>query len=173
MQASSRWDLTRGDLCSRLHARATDFHFTNRGTVLVSFFLFRPHRGVSGDQPIRPPSPPTNSVRTCPQRTQTAPIYSAQIRPSVRKRPQLGWELRDRALRAKRKTRSRANRTKVPLEMSNELESDRAMVMNLERFGVDGVGYVVGHLRPRPSRQVRQTRSEDHVSGHSDCTFPA
>jgi hypothetical protein len=23
--------------------------------------------------------------------------------------------------------------------MSNELESDRAMVMNLERFGVDGV----------------------------------
>ena len=36
MQASSRWDLTRGDHCSRLHARATDFHFTNR--VLVSFF---------------------------------------------------------------------------------------------------------------------------------------
>ena len=25
--------------------------------------------------------------------------------------------------------------------MSNELESDRAMVMNLESFGVDGVGY--------------------------------
>ncbi len=25
--------------------------------------------------------------------------------------------------------------------MSNELESDRAMVMNLEGFGVDGVGY--------------------------------
>jgi hypothetical protein len=100
MQASSRWDLTRGDLCSRLHARATDsdsdFHFTNR-RVLVSFFLFRPHRGVSGDQPIRPGSPETNSVRACPQRTQAAPIYSAQIRPSraVRKRPQLGWELRD------------------------------------------------------------------------------
>ncbi len=27
--------------------------------------------------------------------------------------------------------------------MSNELESDRAMVMNLESFGVDGAGYVV------------------------------
>jgi hypothetical protein len=26
-------------------------------------------------------------------------------------------------------------------QMSNELESDRAMVMNLEGFGVDGVGY--------------------------------
>jgi hypothetical protein len=25
-------------------------------------------------------------------------------------------------------------------QMSNELESDRAMVMNLESFGVDGVG---------------------------------
>jgi hypothetical protein len=25
--------------------------------------------------------------------------------------------------------------------MSNELERDRAMVMNLESFGVDGVGY--------------------------------
>ena len=23
-------------------------------------------------------------------------------------------------------------------------------------------------MRPRPIRQVRQTRSEDHVSGHSD-----
>ena len=27
-------------------------------------------------------------------------------------------------------------------------------------------------MRPRPIRQVRQT-SEDHVSGHSDCKFPA
>ena len=25
--------------------------------------------------------------------------------------------------------------------MSNELETDRAMVMNLESFGVDGAGY--------------------------------
>ena len=72
--------------------------FTSRTGVLVSFFLFRPHRGVSGDQPIRPGSPRANSVRACPQRTQTAPICSAQIRPSVRKRPQLGWELRDQAL---------------------------------------------------------------------------
>ena len=53
--------------------------------------------------------------------------------------------------------------------MSNELESDSAMVMNLESFGVDGAGYD----ETEPSRQVRQTRSEDHVSGHSDCTFPA
>jgi hypothetical protein len=26
-------------------------------------------------------------------------------------------------------------------------------------------------MRPRPSHQVRQTRSEDHVSGHLDCRF--
>ena len=38
MQASSRWDLTRGDLCSRLHARATDFHFESRGTGTQFFF---------------------------------------------------------------------------------------------------------------------------------------
>ena len=58
--------------------------------------------------------------------------------------------------------------------MSNELESDIAMVMNLESFGVDGVGDdETESLSPRPSRQVRQTRSEDRVSGHSDCTFPA
>ena len=53
--------------------------------------------------------------------------------------------------------------------MSYELESDRAMVMNLESFGADGVGY----YETETERQVRQTRSEDHVSGHSDCTFPA
>jgi hypothetical protein len=34
--------------------------------------------------------------------------------------------------------------------MSNELASDRAMVMNLERFGVDGVGYdATGETEPR------------------------
>ncbi len=27
------------------------------------------------------------------------------------------------------------------MSLNNELESDRAMVMNLESFGVDGVGY--------------------------------
>ena len=53
--------------------------------------------------------------------------------------------------------------------MSDELESDRAMATNLESFGVDGVGY----YETETERQVRQTRSEDHVSGHSDCTFPA
>jgi hypothetical protein len=30
------------------------------------------------------------------------------------------------------------NSTNVPKFMSNELESDSAMMMNLERFGVDG-----------------------------------
>jgi hypothetical protein len=71
--------------------------FTSRMGVLVHVFLFRPHRGVSGDQPIRPPISPRKWVRACPQRTQTAPIYSAQFRSSVKKRPQLGWELRDQA----------------------------------------------------------------------------
>ena len=65
MQASSRWDLTRGDHCSRLHAGATDFHFRKRGTGIQ--FFFRPWWGVSGDQPIRFPTLPTNSVRECPQ----------------------------------------------------------------------------------------------------------
>ncbi len=37
----------------------------------------------------------TNSARACPQRTQTAPIYSAQFPPSVRKRTKVGRELRD------------------------------------------------------------------------------
>ena len=67
----------------------------NGGTGIV--FLFRPHRGVSGDQPIRFPTLPTNSVRACPQRTQTAPIYSAQFRPSVKKRTKVARELRDPA----------------------------------------------------------------------------
>ena len=53
--------------------------------------------------------------------------------------------------------------------MSNELESDSAMVMNLESFGVDGAGYDETETEPPSSTN----RSEDHVSGHSDCTFPA
>jgi hypothetical protein len=60
------------------------FHFENGGPGIR--FLFRPHRGVSGDQPIRPPTSPTNrdSVRACPhwQRTRPPPIYSAQFRPN-------------------------------------------------------------------------------------------
>jgi hypothetical protein len=39
----------------------------------------------------------TKSVRACPQRTRPAPICSAQFRSLVKKRPQLGWELRDQA----------------------------------------------------------------------------
>jgi hypothetical protein len=56
------------------------------------------------------------------------------------------------------------------LEMTNELERDRAMAAILESLEPP---IVLVSMRPRPIRQVRQTRSEDHVSGHSDCTFPA
>ncbi len=38
------------------------------------------------------------------------------------------------------------------------------MVMNLESFGVDGVGPLLVTMRPPRPSQVRQTRSEDHVS---------
>ncbi len=69
-----------------------------RTGVLVYVFLFRPHRGVSRDQPIRPPISPRKWVQACPQRTQTAPIYSAQFRPSVRKRTKVARELRDQPL---------------------------------------------------------------------------
>ncbi len=49
------------------------------------------------------------------------------------------------------------------------VESDGAMVVNLEQLEPT----VLAPMKPRPSRQVRQTRSEGHVSGHSDSTFPA
>ena len=55
MQASSRWDLTRGDLCSRLHARATDFHFENGGTG-TRFFISTSPRGLRG------PSKPAGDI---------------------------------------------------------------------------------------------------------------
>ena len=35
--------------------------------------------------------------------------------------------------------------------MSNELESDRAMVVNLESFGADGVGYDETETEPPSS----------------------
>ncbi len=57
--------------------------------------------------------------------------------------------------------------------MSNEPESDSAMmVMNLEsfKFGVDhGAGYDETDSETEPPSST----SEDHASGHSDCTFPA
>jgi hypothetical protein len=41
------------------------------------------------------------------------------------------------------------------------------MVVNLELFKLESMYFkLVTPVRPRPSRQVRQTRSEDHVSGH-------
>ncbi len=51
------------------------------------------------------------------------------------------------------------------LEMSNELESD--MVVNLELLEA----MVLVTMRPRPSRQVRPTRSEDHVSDSEKIMF--
>ncbi len=42
--------------------------------------------------------------------------------------------------------------------MSNELESDSAMVMNLESFGVDGAGYDETETEP-PSSTNPQSRS--------------
>ena len=71
--------------------------FTSRAGYWYTAFYFDLAGGVSGDQPIRPPSPPTNWVRACPQRTKPAPIYSAQFRPSVRKRTEVARELRDQA----------------------------------------------------------------------------
>ncbi len=65
-------------------------------------FCFRPRLGVTGDHRVTVTvagwrqCPETNSVRACPRRTRTAPIYSAQFRPSVRKRTsKVGRELRD------------------------------------------------------------------------------
>ncbi len=49
---------------------------------------------------------------------------------------------KSRTMRAKRNKRSRGTQNECA-QMSNELESDSAMVMNLESFqvGVDGAGY--------------------------------
>jgi hypothetical protein len=71
--------------------------FSLREPVLVYTFLFRPRLGVSGDHRSRLVPLEPNSVRTCPRRTKPAPFSSAQFRPSVKKRPLLGWELRDQA----------------------------------------------------------------------------
>ena len=67
--------------------------------------------------------------------------------------------------------------------MSNELESARAIMMGVieQDPGPSKLALVVNlellepmvlvTVRPRPSRQVRRTRSDDHVSGHLDCTI--
>jgi hypothetical protein len=87
-------DPNRGDdLCSRLHARATDFHFTNRGTGIVFLISTSPPQGNTEADWGHWGQTRFGHARA--QRMQTAPIYSAQFRPSVKKRPQLRWELRD------------------------------------------------------------------------------
>ena len=55
--------------------------------------------------------------------------------------------------------------------MSNELESARAMVVNLELLEPIMMVFKLVTMRPRPSPQVRRTRSEDHVSGHLIVRF--
>ena len=72
--------------------------FTSRKVVLVHAFYFDLTEGSLGKHRSRLVPLEANSVRACPQRTQTAPIYSAQIRPSVRKRNKVARELRDQAL---------------------------------------------------------------------------
>ena len=83
MEARLRQDFTRGDRCPRLHAPPNGFHSEesegnwvlgiHRGNLFRynwgtgSPFFSTPGAGVSGDQPNRPPSLPTNSVRLCPQ----------------------------------------------------------------------------------------------------------
>ncbi len=61
--------------------------------------------------------------------------------------------------------------------MSNELQSDRAIVMNLESFGVDGAGYDETETEPpsstSDSKFDKPAAGKDHALGHSDCTFPA
>jgi hypothetical protein len=74
-------------------------------------------------------------------------------------------------MRAKRKKKTFESKQNEDAQMSSELESDRAMVLNLESFGVGGAGYDETETEPPSSTSF--TRSEDHVSGHSDCTFSA
>ncbi len=50
--------------------------------------------------------------------------------------------------------------------MSNELESDSAMVMNSESFGVDGAGYDETETEGS-AKFDKPAACEDHVSGPS------
>ncbi len=99
----------------------------------------------------------------------TVSLRSGQVRHvvhNVRSGLLLGGTLKSRtdedddsSMRAKRKKRSRANRTKVPTFMSNELEGARAMVMSLKSFGVDCAGY-----------DETKTRTEPPSSTNPQCT---
>ncbi len=75
-------------------------------------------------------------------------------------------------MRAKRGGKTLGSSQNEGAQMGNELESASAMVVNLGPSGP----MVLVTMRPRPSRQVRQTRtgSEDHALGHLlvDCMFP-
>ena len=57
--------------------------------------------------------------------------------------------------------------------MSNELESDRAMVMNLESFGVDGVGYDGTETEPPSSTNPQRRSCFRSLRLYVYVTFPA
>jgi hypothetical protein len=92
MQASSRWDLTRGDLCSRLQPGQRTFTSRTVTGVLVhvqKFFNFDLTGGSQVDQPIRPPiigpislAPRENGVRQ-PGNERSRPQFKAHnsVRP--------------------------------------------------------------------------------------------
>ena len=71
MEARLRQDFTRGDRCPRgpacMPSQRISFQRIGGGTGYWYSFFLTPGAGVSGDQPIRSPSLPTNSVRLCPQ----------------------------------------------------------------------------------------------------------
>jgi hypothetical protein len=82
-------------------------------------------------------------------------IRSGQVRSGQVRSGQVYYsaEVQDPAMRAKRKKNVRELTERRCPNERRARESVIAMVMSLESFGVDGAG-------PRPSRQVRQTRSE-------------
>ncbi len=62
-------------------------------------------------------------------------------------------------------------------QMSSELESARATVVNLELLEpmvlVQWPLLLCDRDRVAKLDELAQSRSEDHASGHLDCTFPA
>ncbi len=69
-------------------------------------------------------------------------------------------------MRAKRKTP--VSQQNEGAQMSSELESDRAMVLNLELREPMVLPVISMRLRTRRQVPSLQTRSEDHFAGHSD-----
>ncbi len=72
-------------------------------------------------------------------------VRSGQVYYSVTTRP------KSRTMRAKRKKKTFESQQNEGAQMSNERESDGAIVMNLGSFGVDGVGYDETETEPPSS----------------------